>query len=199
MHVHLTYEDEFTEDMPALFLAHGVTSVRDTGGLVHKMLPVVEAMRAPDANAPRVYFSGPLLDGQSVVYDGDLRPEIGTQNSDADQARANVAALDEAGVDFIKIYELVSPDVFAALAAEAESRDLPIAAHVPLSMLARSAGPSVDSMEHLRNVELDCAADAPALHEERLGRLTNPDGLPGFELRSGLHSLQRLDRHRELR
>lgn len=192
MHVHLTYEDEFTEDMPALFLAHGVTSVRDTGGLIHKMLPVIEAMRAPDAIAPRVYFSGPLLDGKSVVYDGDLRPEIGTQNSDAEQARANVAALDDAGADFIKIYELVSPDVFAALADEAEARNLPIAAHVPLSMLARSAGPRVDSMEHLRNVELDCAADSAALHEERLGRLTNPDGLPGFELRSGLHSLQRL-------
>ena len=81
MHVHLTYDDAFTESMPKLFLAHGITSVRDTGGLMEKMEPVIKKMRAPDAISPRVYFSGPLLDGKFVVYDGDLVPEIRTENS----------------------------------------------------------------------------------------------------------------------
>jgi len=66
-HVHLSYDDRFTTDMPALFLSYGVTSVRDTGGLMHKVLPIVERMRAPDAVAPRVWFAGPLLDGSDVV------------------------------------------------------------------------------------------------------------------------------------
>ena len=57
MHVHLTYDDAFTEDMPSLFLAYGITSVRDTGGLIHKIKPVVERMRAEDAISPRVYLS----------------------------------------------------------------------------------------------------------------------------------------------
>ena len=39
-HVHLTYDDRFTDAMPALFLSYGITSVRDTGGLLHKVLPV---------------------------------------------------------------------------------------------------------------------------------------------------------------
>lgn len=192
MHVHLTYEEGLIDSMPALFLAHGITSVRDTGGLIRNVAPVVEAMRAEGAIAPRAYFAGPLLDGRAVVYDGDSRPEIGTRNRDAGQARANVEALAEAGVDFIKIYELVSPDVFTALEEAAEAHDLPIAAHVPLSMLAGQAGPRVDSMEHLRNVELDCAASAPTLHEERLSRLAAHDSDAGFELRSELHALQRM-------
>ncbi len=192
MHVHLTYDDTFTEDMPALFLAHGITSVRDTGGLMHKIQPVVDAMRAPDAVAPRVYYSGPLLDGQYVVYDGESRPEIGKQNADIEMARANVSALKEAGVDFIKVYEMVSPDVFEALVTAGQENGLPVAAHVPLSMIASQAGPRVDSMEHLRNVELDCAASSPELHEERLSVLAAHDGGPGFELRSSMHSLQRL-------
>ena len=29
-HVHLTYDDRFTDSMPALFLSYGITSVRDT-------------------------------------------------------------------------------------------------------------------------------------------------------------------------
>lgn len=191
-HVHLSYDDRFTATMPTQFLSWGITSVRDTGGLMHKMLPIVESMRAEDAVAPRVFFAGPLLDGQYVVYDGDDRPEIGVQNATPEQARNTIRDLKEQGVDFIKIYEMVSPDVFEAMVETANELDLPIDSHVPLSLRASTAGPSVDSIEHLRNIEMDCASDAPTLHEERLERLKNPDGLSGFELRSSLHSLQRL-------
>ncbi|MGI9223942.1 MAG: amidohydrolase family protein [Woeseiaceae bacterium] len=191
-HVHLTYDDNFTDSMPALFLSYGVTSVRDTGGLMHKMLPVVEKMRREDAVAPRVFFSGPLLDGNFVVYDGVSRPGIGIRNATPDAARAAITDLHEQGVDFIKIYEMVSPAVFDAMVETANELNLPIDSHVPLSMRARVAGPSVDSIEHLRNIEMDCASNAAELHESRRELLKNPDGLPGAELRSSMHSLQRL-------
>ena len=192
MHVHLTYDDAFTDDMPRLFLRHGITSVRDTGGLMHKIQPVVDRMRAPDALAPRVFYSGPLLDGNHVVYDGDSRPEIGVQNATIEAARARVRELEASGVDFVKIYEMVSPDIFEALVDEARSLDLPIAAHVPLSMVASRAGPAVDSMEHLRNIEMDCATNSPTLYEERLTALAAEDVESGFALRSALHRAQRL-------
>lgn len=191
-HVHLTYDDRFTSSMPEMFLSYGITSVRDTGGLMRKVLPVVDAMRAEDAVAPRVFFAGPLLDGNFVVYDGDSRPEIGVQNARPEDARAMIADLKSQGVDFIKIYELVSPDVFAAMVTAAQSHDLPIDSHVPLSMRARTAGASVDSIEHLRNIEMDCADNAAELHETRIERMKNPDNLSGFALRSSLHELQRL-------
>ena len=191
-HVHLSYDDRFTPTMPAQFLAYGITSVRDTGGLMRKMLPIVEAMRADDALAPRVFFAGPLLDGEFVVYDGDDRPEIGAQNATPGQARETIRTLKEQGVDFIKIYEMVSPEVFEAMVQTANELDLPIDSHVPLSLRAGTAGPSVDSIEHLRNIEMDCASDSPALHEERLEQLKNPERMSGFELRSSLHRLQRL-------
>ena len=192
MHVHLTYDDRFTEMMPRTFLEYGITSVRDTGGLLHKMLPVVEKMRAPDAMAPRVFFSGPLLDGEHVVYDGNSRPEIGTRNASVEMAQTNVANLKEQGADFIKIYEMVSPEVFVALVDEANKHNLPIASHIPLSLIASEAGPRVDSMEHLRNVELDCAENSDELLETRRQVLNSYEPGSGFELRSSLHSLQRL-------
>lgn len=168
--------------MPKLFLSHGITSVRDTGGLIEKLEPVIQKMRAPDTLAPRVFFSGPLLDGEFVVYDGDSRPEIGIQNSTVAMAEANVAELKAAGVDFIKIYEMVSPQVFEALVQAGRNHGLPIAAHVPLSMLASEAGPKVDSMEHLRNVELDRARNADELHRERLAILSEHQEGPGAEV-----------------
>jgi len=189
-HVHLSYDDRFTADMPGLFLSYGVTSVRDTGGLMHKVLPIVESMRAADAVAPRVWFAGPLLDGSDVVYDGESRPEIGVRNATPEQARATVTELKEQGVDFIKIYEMVSPEVFAAMVDTARELDLPIDSHVPLSMRASTAGPPVDAIQHLRNIEMDCAANAEELHATRVEALQNPDKLLGADLRSSLHSLQ---------
>jgi imidazolonepropionase-like amidohydrolase len=186
-HVHLTYDDRFTASMPALFLSYGITSVRDTGGLMHKVLPVVKEMRADDAIAPRVFFAGPLLDGNFVVYDGDGRPEIGVQNQTPDDARETIANLKEQGVDFIKIYEMVSPAVFEAMVEAANELDLPIDSHVPLSMRASTAGPLVDSIEHLRNIEMDCASNSPELHETRLERLKNAEGLSGAEIRLCKH------------
>jgi len=62
MHVHLTYDERLVNFMPRAFIRYGITSVRDTGGLMRKLRPVVERMRAAGAIAPRVFFSGPLLD-----------------------------------------------------------------------------------------------------------------------------------------
>lgn len=191
-HVHLTYDARFTDAMPGLFLYHGITSIRDTGGPLDLVLPVVEAMRAEGATAPRVFFAGPLLDGEYVVYDGENRPLIGIANPDVETARANVARLADAGVDFLKIYEMVSPEVFAALVEEARARGLPLDGHVPLSMRARDVGPHMQSLEHVRNIELDCAQAPEALLAERQRLLANPEGLPGADLRSRLHDLQRL-------
>ena len=194
-HVHLTYDDRFTEAMPGMFLRWGVTSIRDTGGALDAVLPVVERLEAEGAVAPRVWFAGPLLDGEAVVYDGVARPALGIANPDVETARANVARLAEAGVDFIKVYEMITPEVFAALVEESDARRLPRDGHVPLSMLAREVGPRMQSLEHLRNIEMDCAADAGARLEARRAALAawNPDsGQDGGDLRSRLHSEHRI-------
>lgn len=192
MHVHLTYDDRFTPLMPAEFLRYGVTSVRDTGGLLRNLLPVVEDMRSSDTLAPRVYFSGPLLDGNFVVYDGMSVPEIGVQNVDPENAGQVVGDLKSAGASFIKIYEMVSPEVFQAFVEAAAEHEMPIAAHIPLAMTASEVGGSVGSMEHLRNLELDCAANSKELHEIRKEHLKNENAMTGMALRSSLHNLQRI-------
>lgn len=191
-HVHLTYDARFTDAMPGLFLNHGVTSVRDTGGPLEPVLRAVEAIRAEGATAPRVFFAGPLMDGEFVVYDGIDRPPLGIGNPDAETARANMARLSEAGVDFVKIYEMVSPEVFAVLVEEAQARGLPMDGHVPLSMQARDVGPHVQSLEHLRNIEMDCTANPEAAVAERRQLLSNPDGVDGGALRSQLHRMYRV-------
>lgn len=193
MHVHFLYDERLTEAMPGLFLRHGITSVRDTGGNLRRLVALRERLRSRPGPAPRVFLSGPLLDGANPVYDGGDpgRPPLGTAVPDPATAERKVAELHAAGADFIKIYELVTRDVFDALVAAARARDLPIAAHVPLTLVADDAGPRVDSMEHLRNVELACAADWAALHAQRVARIAAFRGR-GYDLRSSLHADQRV-------
>ena len=191
MHVHIVYEPRLIEQMPTLFLDYGITSVRDTGALLEKIVPEVDRWRELGSEAPDIFFSGPLLDGSLVVYNGEGRPEIGVANSTASIAEAQIKKLKAAGVDFIKIYELVKPDVFQAMVDAATREQLPIAAHVPLSMRADTAGPLVDSMEHLRNIEIACADNADELHGLRTHTLDQPGTRSGHEVRSHLHSSQR--------
>ena len=191
-HVHFTYDARFTDAMAGLFLYHGVTNVRDTGGLLEDILPVVERLRAPDAIAPAIWFAGPLLDGGDVVYDGINLPGLGVANATPDQALANIAAIHESGASFLKIYEMVTPEVFEAIVDEAGQRGLPIDGHVPLSMRAREVASKVQSLEHLRNYELDCVSDPEALRATRRAELANEAGEPGSALRARLHRLQRI-------
>jgi imidazolonepropionase-like amidohydrolase len=191
-HVHFTYDARFTDAMAGLFLYHGVTNVRDTGGLLEDLLPVVESLRAAEAIAPAIWFAGPLLDGGDVVYDGINLPGLGIANATPDRARANIAAIHEAGASFLKIYEMVTPEVFEAIVDEAGQRGLPIDGHVPLSMRAREVASKVQSLEHLRNYELDCVSDPEALRATRRAELANEAGEPGSALRARLHRLQRI-------
>ena len=192
-HVHFVYDEALTEAMPDLFLDHGITSVRDTGGDLEQLLGLRADWRAAGRPTPRIYLAGPLLDGRRVVYDGQApgQPPLGTSTPDVETARAAVARIAERGGDLIKIYELVSPEVFAALVAAAREAGLPIAAHVPLTLAADEAGPLVDSMEHLRNIELACAADSATLLAARRARIAEAGPGRGHPLRRALHDAQR--------
>jgi len=191
MHIHLTYDERFTAVMPSAFIRYGITSVRDTGGLLEKLQPVVERIRNDSAPAPRIFYSGPLLDGESPVYDGGSVPRLGVANESPEAAAANVQRIADAGGSFIKIYEMVEPDVFMALVDAAKQHALPIAAHVPLSMSVSDVGPNVQSMEHLRNIDLDCAANASELLSERTAMLAKVADRPAIDVRRSIHQAQR--------
>lgn len=193
MHVHLTYDPRLpAEKMAQLFLDYGITSVRDTGGNLQAVSAAAAKLDSMQSMAPRVFFAGPLLDGQAVVYAGQNGgAALGEAIETSLAAEDRVATLREHGASFIKIYEMVEPEVFRALVKAARAQGMPIAAHVPLSMLASDVAPQVDSLEHLRNLELDCAANAVVLLESRREQLRIKREVDGAELRSGIHALQR--------
>ena len=77
-HVHFAYIEELAPSMFDLFLAYGITSVRDTGGKIDFVKKWKDQALANPTDAPRVMIAGPLLDGLPNVYDGSTpqRPEL---------------------------------------------------------------------------------------------------------------------------
>lgn len=191
-HVHLTFMPELEGAMFPLFVANGITSVRDTGGLVEKVLAKRHEADQGGLPAPRVYVAGPLIDGNPAVYDGKDpgQPLISTSVATPDEARARVDALVEQGVDFLKVYELLSPEVFDAALDQAATHQLPVAGHIPLSVTS-SAATGLRSIEHIRNVDLACSSESVSLLEQARNTIQSGEFERGHPLRSYLHKVLR--------
>jgi len=193
-HVHLTYNMNLTPAMFDLFLTNGITSVRDTGGEIDLVLPLKKAADNNPQNTPRVKITGPLLDGIPTVYNGASArtPKLGVGLATIDQAIKQVAELDEAGVDMIKVYEMLSPKVFDAILKKADSLGLPVTGHVPLSLDAVMAAQlGMRSMEHLRNLEMAFTANWDSLLMARRHALNQGINEAGGMLRAKIHAAQR--------
>ncbi|MBW2373026.1 MAG: hypothetical protein JRF70_10855, partial [Deltaproteobacteria bacterium] len=99
-----------------LFLAHGVTSVRDVGGLLGSVEGHARRIEAGQVAGPRVLRCGPLVDGDPPTWFTSLVV------TNAREARKAVADLDAEGVDCIKVYNGLSYESYTALREEAQAR-----------------------------------------------------------------------------
>jgi len=161
MHVHSAFGDWFPggrDIILPLFVANGVTGVRDMGGDV----PVLMAWRKQRANGqivgPRMVISGPMLDG--YLPDGKLRFPSSVAVTTPESAVAAVDSLKAQGVDFIKVQSEVSDAAYHAAAAEAHKQGLPFVGHVPDKVrLEETVAAGQKSIEHLMGIFEACSGE----------------------------------------
>jgi hypothetical protein len=194
-HIHFSFDTNLAPYMPGLFLAHGVTSVRDTGGPIDLVVKMKDLSLNDLIKNPNVYIAGPLIDGTPNVYNNSSPsfPLLSIENNDIIEIESNVLGIVDREVDFLKAYEMLTENQFLALMRIAKKRNLSVTGHIPLSMTLSSAvNAGLNGMEHIRNLELSVASNSEELYKERLELLKNPNNLPGSVLRSSIHSKQRL-------
>lgn len=193
-HVHFAYIEELAPRMFELFLAYGITSVRDTGGKIDFVSKWKKKALENPQNAPRVKIAGPLLDGMPNVYDGSspMRPELSVGSATVEELEAQIRSLHAQGVDLLKAYEMLTPEQFKTVTKLGKELGLPVTGHVPLSMdVSTASNAGLNSMEHMRNLELSSASNAAELWEERKQMLADGKDDAGGDLRSLIHSTQR--------
>ena len=138
MHVHLfpgTGKDDLAQQQLQLFLANGVTTVRNMIGKPEH-IALRDRVAKREVLGPTIYTAGPPLLGNNVSS-----PEV---------AERVVTEQKNAGYDLLKVHEGLTPETYAAIAATAKRVGIPFAGHVTATVgLKRALEAQQTSIEHL--------------------------------------------------
>lgn len=127
-------------------LAAGVTAIRDPGSAIQDAMDFKDAVRLGVLAGPDVYTAGPLIDGPAGYH-----PMVDVSIDDPAAAPGLVRALKEQGVDLLKAYFLLDPDVLAAVVAEARVQGLPVTGHIGVRTSWRQAiEAGISGFNHIR-------------------------------------------------
>lgn len=128
MHTHLPPDTplNMTGFACFLYLAHGVTTIRDAGDLDSTAVPAARrGIDNGDFPGPRIFACGPFVGGAPARWANTLiieKPE---------DAAPAVARIKEAGYDCVKAYDELTVEEIRAVKAAAEQHGLPVIGHVP--------------------------------------------------------------------
>jgi imidazolonepropionase-like amidohydrolase len=147
MHTHVYFDStaaDGTDLVLPLFLANGITGIRDMGSALDPILHAREEIAAHRLLGPRIMASGPMLDGPKSHYKAAIAittPEDGRKAVDMLQRR---------GADFIKVQSGVPREAYFAIADEAKKVRIVFEGHVPDSIRASEAvAAGQHTFEHL--------------------------------------------------
>ena len=159
MHVHSVFGDWFPggrDVILPLYIANGVTGVRDMGGELNVLQGWRDSIAKGTLVGPTMIMSGPMLDG--YLADGkSLRFPSSIPVITPDDAVRAVRTLAAQHVDFIKVQSEVPRDAYLAAAAEAHRLGLPIVGHVPTRVrLDEVITAGQASVEHLMGLFEGC-------------------------------------------
>lgn len=117
MHAHVTSIDGF-ERLATLFVANGVTTIRGMLGR-NEHLRLRDQLASDGRFGPRLYTSGPSVNGRSVSGERDAMQMVREQHA--------------AGFDFVKVHPGLDAGEFEAMATTANELGMPYAGHVPVA------------------------------------------------------------------
>ena len=147
MHTHVYFDStaaDGTDLVLPLFLANGITGIRDMGSALDPVLQARDDIAAHRLLGPRMIVSGPMLDGPKSHYKAAIAiatPEDGRKAVDMLKGR---------GVDFIKVQSGIPREAYFAIADESKKIGIPFEGHVPDSIRASEAVASGQrTFEHL--------------------------------------------------
>src|ERR1700674_1162453 len=126
-----------------VYLAAGVTTVRDCGNEFEFITAVRDAINSGHGVGPRLLLAG-LVDGSGPLALGVARVDT------PEQAREWVHRYHDAGFEQIKIYSSVKRENLEAVAAEAHKIGMTVTGHVPEGMTGFDAvNAGMDQINHI--------------------------------------------------
>ena len=134
-HFHIDGDDP----LPALYLSHGITSLRDPG----QWIEAYDLARKAAAPVPRLFLCGPHLDSPPPAYPADSYIV-----RDADETRLAVNRFVDDGASAIKVYFRLPLALIRVAIETAHSRGVPVMGHLEIVDAREAIKAGIDGIEH---------------------------------------------------
>lgn len=129
-----------------IYLAAGVTTVRDVGNEFEFITSVRDAIKSGRGLGPRMLLAG-IVDGDSPFALGIIRANT------PEEARAVVKRYHDAGFQQMKLYSSLKPDIVKAIADEAHKFGMTVTGHIPEGMNAiQGVEAGMDQINHIQYI-----------------------------------------------
>ena len=158
-HIHLRGGDSLivnNKNFLKLFIANGITTVRDAGGdLTHAVMEWKHQIAEENLIGPTIFTAGPKIDGPGATWAGSLEVE-----TEEDIVEA-LDSLESLNVDFVKIYDSrISPENYLKTIEETKKRGFTVSGHMPFTVtLEETIDAGMDGIEHLYYIMKGCASN----------------------------------------
>ena len=150
-----------------LLRRHGVTTVRDPGSETEAAVTLRRMLEEGAIAGPRLRTAGRVLNASS--FDPEPFQPVRT----VEEVRREVRWQRAAGVDFIKVYSSMTPELTRAAIDEAHAAGLPVIGHLQRTSWTEAARLGIDSIAHGApwSAELLPAAARAGYQQDLFGRV----------------------------
>jgi imidazolonepropionase-like amidohydrolase len=151
LHVHVT---NCGAESLSLWLANGITTVRDIGGNAEWLVQLRGELASGERTGPRLFTHGPMIDGapsgfrQAAQMGG--APTFERMWAEVDGPDAAVAEVDRllaAGVDGLKLYQLLPLEPLQAILRHVDGR-IPVTGHLTRTRASDAIAAGINCLEH---------------------------------------------------
>jgi imidazolonepropionase-like amidohydrolase len=149
MHAHVanvrknSYNQSESEYMLRMLLTYGVTTIRNPGGSTERSVALRENVSEGKIIGPQIFTAGQLLNTPQIPV-----PFVERQVQTEQDVRQEVRNQAAAGVDYIKLYVGLTPELVKAAIDEAHFNGIKVIGHLYLTSWTDAANLGIDALTH---------------------------------------------------
>jgi hypothetical protein len=149
MHAHVanvrknSYNQNESEYMLRMLLTHGVITIRDPGGPTEESVALRENVSEGKIVGPQIFTAGQLLNTPQILV-----PFVERQVQTEQDVRQEVSTQAAAGVDYVKLYVGLTPELVQAAIKEAHSNRIKVIGHLYMTSWTDAANLGIDALTH---------------------------------------------------
>jgi imidazolonepropionase-like amidohydrolase len=149
MHAHVanvlkdSYSQNESEYMLHMLLTHGITTIRNPGGPTEQSVALRENVSEGRIAGPQIFTAGQLLNTPQIPVPF-VEKEVHTEQDVRQEVRAQAIA----GVDYIKLYVGLTPDLVKAAIDEAHFYEKKVIGHLYMTSWTDAANLGIDALTH---------------------------------------------------